>query len=168
MANYQPQSVEFADTAPIRFEGEVVVDVSPEALWEVLIDNPRWPEWFGSPVTKVVQTSSEATGVGSTRRVHLGPGRGAVVDERFIAWEPHRLWAFTGVSGPGIFRSLVERCTIHVEGPGRTRLTYRMAIDPAPALAPVMRLLGKGVSRSLTQGMARLAERAGTAAAARR
>lgn len=160
MAIYQQRDIEFVDTAPVRIEAEVVVDASPEAIWEVLTDDEAWPEWFGSPLSAVERTSTDR-GVGSTRRVTLGRGRAAaVIDERFIAWEPHRLWAFTGVGGPPLFRSLVERCTIHVEGPGRTRITYTMAIEPPPAARPLFAMAGAGIRRSLTRALRNLGARA--------
>jgi uncharacterized protein YndB with AHSA1/START domain len=161
MATYVPRELSYADTAPVRIEGEVVADVDPAAAWAVLVDPTGWPDWFGSPVTAAEATSTPATGVGSTRQVRLGPGRGVAIDERFLAWDEPNVWAFTGLTGPPIFRSLVERATIHVEGPGRTRITYRMAFDPAPFLRPALPAMRRGVQRSLTQALGRLVAAAG-------
>ena len=161
MAAYTPRSLEFADTAPLRIEGEAVGDVAPEAVWAVLVDHARWPEWFGGPLVRCEATSTDpATGVGSTRRVVLRPNIN--FDEEFIAWEPSSLWAFTVTDGPPGFRSVVERCTIHVEGPGRTRVTYRMAIDPTGFVKPMAPLLKRGITKSLNAAMANLVERART------
>lgn len=154
MATYVPRDLEFADRAPLRIEGEAVADVEPGAVWEVLADHRRWPEWFGAPLVSCEPTSEPASGVGSTRRVVLRPN--IAIDERFIAWEPDELWAFTVTDGPPGVRSIVERCTIHVESPGRTRVTYRMAVEPAGALRPFGPLLRAGIGRSLKQATAAL------------
>jgi uncharacterized protein YndB with AHSA1/START domain len=154
MVAYVPQDLDFADAAPVRVEGETVADVDPAAVWDVLADHRRWTEWWGDPIIRVEPTSEVESGVGSTRVVVLKPN--IEFDERFIAWEPDVLWAFTVVDGPRGIRSVVERCTIHVEGPGRTRVTYRMAIDPKPALGPVLPLLRRGLRRSLDGAVERL------------
>lgn len=160
MADYQKRDPDFADRAPIQIEAEIVVDVPPEDLWAVLTDDEAWPEWFGSPLTEVERTSDEP-GIGATRRVTLGRGPvAAEIDEEFHLWEPPHRWGFTALTGPGIFRSLVERCTIHVEGPGRTRITYKMAIEAHPLAAPIVRAGRTGVRRSLTRALQGLADRA--------
>lgn len=164
MVAYVPQELAFADRAPVRVEGEVVADVEPAAVWDVLVDHRRWVEWWGDPIVRVEPTSQEESGVGSTRVVVLKPN--IAFDERFIAWEPGAVWAFTVVDGPRGIRSVVERCTIHVEGPGRTRVTYRMAIDPKPALRPILPLLRRGLARSLDGAVGRLVEEARRRAAA--
>lgn len=160
MADYQKQDPDFTDRAPIRIEAEIVVDVPPEDLWAVLTGDEAWPEWFGAPLTKVERTSEEQ-GIGATRRVTLGRGRLAVeIDEEFHLWEPPHRWGFTAVSGPGLLRSLTERCVIHVEGPGRTRVTYRMALDAGTLARPLVRAAAPGVRRSLGKALGAMADRA--------
>lgn len=157
MATYAPQDLAFADTAPVQVEGTAVVDGTPAEAWAVLLDYPSWPRWFGGGVTTCESTSDPATGVGSTRVVGLGPGGRLRFVERFIAWDEEAVWAFTAVEGPGVFRSLVERCTLEELGAGRTRATYRMAFDPKPGLKPLVPGLRRGIGRALTKGMEGLA-----------
>ncbi len=155
MADLQPRPIEFAESAPVRIDGSATLDATPAEVWEVLLDYEAWPRWFRG-LHSCRATSEPATGVGSTRRVTLAKGR-SVVDERFIAWEDERLWAFTATSmSPGAFRSLVERVTIEPVAAGRTTVTYRMALDPAPALRPVVPLLRAGVSRNLSAALVEL------------
>lgn len=158
MGTYVPRDLDFADRAPVRIDGEVVADVDPSAVWAVLIDHRGWPDWWGSPLVSCEPTSDVETGVGSTRRVVLRPNVG--FDERFIAWEPAALWAFTVEAGPPGIRSIVERCRIHVEGPGRTRISYRMALEPKAVLRPVLPLLRRQVAGSLQTAMGHLAAEA--------
>lgn len=160
MADYTPQPIEFADTAPFWVEGSAVAEATPEQVWLVLIDYPSWPSWFGGGVTSVRSTSDPSTGVGSTREVILGPGRRVRFDERFIAWEEGERWAFTGVTGPGVVSSLVERCVIEATSPMHTRVTYRMAFEPKPAIKPLLPLARPAVRRALTRAMTGLAKEA--------
>ncbi len=162
MAELIQQDLSFADTAPARAEGAAVVTASPAEVWAVLADHDRWPSWFAG-VSRCRGTSTPASGVGSTREVVLSGG--ARFQERFIAWEEGALWAFTATEmTPPAFRSLVERVTIEAVDADRTRVTYRMAIDPKPFLKPVMPVVTKAISRRLTSAMGSL----GREAAARR
>ena len=157
MATLTPQTIEFADTAPAQAEGSAVVVGTPAEVWAVLVDYPRWTEWFGGPVSKVRSTSDPVTGVGSTREVTLGRGKGLRFAERFIAWEPDALWAFTAYEAPGGLEGLVERCTIEPISDTRTRVTYRMAFAPKPVVKPLVPLLRSRISKALTKGMEGLA-----------
>lgn len=156
MAELTPQDLDFAETAPVRVDGTAVLDATPAEVWAVVVDYPGWPRWFPN-VKSCAATSDPAVGVGSTRRVTL-PG-GAVVDERFIAWEPEALWAFTAEAArPAVFRSLVERVTITEVQPGRTSVAYLMAFDPHPMLKPTIALLRRSLGRNLTKAVERMGD----------
>jgi uncharacterized protein YndB with AHSA1/START domain len=155
MASLQPREIEYAESAPVRIEGSATLDATPAEVWEVLLDYEAWPRWFRGLHT-CRATSVPATGVGSTRTVTLAKGR-AVVEERFIAWEDERLWAFTATAmTPAPFRSLVERVTLDGGDAGRTTVVYRMALAPKPVLRPVVPLLRAGVGRSLSAALVEL------------
>jgi len=154
VAQLVPQEIEFADTAPVTAEGAAVVTGTPEEVWAVLADHQGWPSWFAG-VKSCEATSEPATGVGSTRRVVLAGG--SRFEERFVAWDPAKRWAFTVTDmRPAAVRSLVERITIAELAPGRTRVTYRMAFDPKPWLKPVAPLLARAMSANLTRAMTSL------------
>lgn len=155
MATLHPREIEFAESAPVRIDGKATLDATPAEVWEVLLDYEAWPRWFRGLHT-CRATSEPATGVGSTRTVTLAKGR-SVVEERFIAWEDERLWAFTATAmNPAVFRSLVERVTIEPVDAGRTAVTYRMALEPATALKPLVPLLRVGVARNLSAALVEL------------
>ncbi len=159
------QPIEFADAPPRYAEGTAVVDATPEQIWAVLIDHATWPSWFGKALKSVVPTSEPAAGVGSTRTVSLQGG--TVVEEEFIAWDEPRLWAFTGTKvSPPAFRKLVERCTIEPLDDGHTRITYRMAFEPAPLIKPLAGMIAKTASKALGDAMANLGAEASRRAAA--
>lgn len=155
MATLAPQDIDFTTRAPLRAEGTAVVDGTPAEVWAVLTDDESWPRWFDG-VRSCRPTSEPAGGVGATRQVVIRGG--TRFDERFIAWDEGRLWAFTGVAvRPGLFRALVESCTIEPLDEGRTRVTYRMGAEPAPWARPLVPALRRGFTRGLAGGMQGLA-----------
>ena len=132
-----------------------MLDGSPAEVWAVLVDHERWPRWFKG-VKSCRADSDPAVGVGATRIVTLQGG--TRFNERFIAWEEGSLWAFTATAiRPGLMNGLVERCTIAEVGNGRTRVTYRMAFEPATALRPLVPVLRRVLPGRLEAGMKGLA-----------
>lgn len=153
MASYVEQDLGFADRAPVVAEASATVDAGAEEVWAVLADHRTWPRWFSS-VRSCEPTSQPEHGVGSTRRVGLGGG--IRVDERFIAWDEPSVWAFTGVAGPPLLRSLVERVTLADAGDGRTQVTYRMALEPRTLAAPLVKAARSGIERNLAKALVAL------------
>ena len=152
MGALQPQGLEFAEAAPFTADASIVCPVPAAALFAVLRDHRRWPEWVGAGVTQVTPTSDPDYGVGSTRTVTFG--RFAEVKERFVGWEEPTLWAFTALSfRPGVFSKLVERFAIEPLDQNSCRISYRMAADfrmPFRMLArPFMRCVAVSVKRIL-------------------
>lgn len=152
------EDMSFVDRAPFRAEATRVLDASAEQVWAVLVDHRSWPEWFGPSLDHCEPTSPGESGVGSTRMVRLRGG--AVITERFIAWDEPSVWAFTGTAGrPRVFEALVERVTLERLGTGGTRVTYTMAFRPSRALQPLASVLARGVSRTLRGSLLGLANR---------
>lgn len=156
MATSERQTLAWADTAPIRAQGSARSSASPEAVFAVLADHARWPEWF--PNVKKVDVMGPAEGVGARRRVHIP---GVAVEEEFIAWEPGKLFAFTATAvKPGVFRALVEHCRIEPTADGGSDITWTMAIGPSPLLAPLLKIARGQLSKNVGLGMVALARRA--------
>ncbi len=153
MATFVPQGIAFAETAPIIIESTEVVAATRAEVWAVICDHERWPEWFGS-LTSVRSTSTATTGVGSTREVKLAGG--FTFQEEFIAWDEPAVWAFTGIEGPPLFRSLVERVTLVERDAGRTEVTYRMAFEPRPGLGLLLKAARGGVAKNLGKALRNL------------
>ena len=87
----EPVGLDFINCAPFRFVSTVDLTITPEQAFEVLDDAQSWPQW-ATVITKVVWTSPEPRGIGTTRTVTM---RGNIVgDEEFIAWEPFSHMAF--------------------------------------------------------------------------
>lgn len=158
MPALKKRTIEWIAEAPVRIEGTAESRATPAAVFAVLADHERWPEWF--PMVRKVTVLGPAEGVGARRRVAIP---GSTVDEEFIVWEPGVRWSFTGVAAkPGFTRSLVEDCILRPLDSGGTAISYTMYMDPPPALRPLLRLAAGRLKANNTKAMVNLAHRAAT------
>lgn len=120
--------LDFIDSAPFRFTSKVDLAITPEQLFDVLADEQSWPHW-ATVITKVVWTSPEPRGVGTTRTVTM---RGRIVgDEEFIAWEPFSHMAFRfNQSTSDAISAFAEDYRV-VETATGCHLTWVMAMKPS-------------------------------------
>ncbi len=162
MPSTRPQDVGFYSTAPVHFSATRTLPATPDEVFAALADTPSWPQWFAA-LTKAEWTSDAPYGVGSTRRVHIGPIK---VDERFIVWEPGVRWGFTftATTIPTVRAGaeLVELAPVGADGQ-QTEATYHMHLDPLPGLGPVTRLLRGGIEQSLGGALDALGKRLASA-----
>lgn len=141
MPSCEPVGLDFIDRAAVVARVEVSVDAAPAQVWQVLNETERWPEWFEGMKTCRV-TSAEWDGIGSTRRVQVGP---LGVDEKIVAWEPDVQWGFfvEKLSLTGwIAKRMLEVIDIEPSGTG-SKVTYTGALDPVPWLRPLKSVLAK-------------------------
>ena len=159
MGDLVPQTIDWIDTAPVSIEAKADSSAPPDAVFAVLADHERWPEWF--PSVRKVTVIGEPSGVGARRRVTVP---GSTVEEEFIVWEPGARWSFTGLTAkPRFTRSLVEDCRLEPLDNGGTAITYTMYLDPPPAFRLVVKAMAGGIRKNNTRAMANLAERAAAA-----
>jgi len=86
-----PQTSEWVDDAPAKITRSLVVNASPSTIWDILVANEEWPEWF--PGFRSCEFSTAAPhGVGSVRLLRQDQFR---VEERIITWDPGREWGMT-------------------------------------------------------------------------
>lgn len=150
MATLHPVGPDFYDTAPWKIDVVRELAVSPVDAWRVIADNERWPEWFPG-ATSCTTTSEARGGIGSMR--HL-KGRGLDVVERFIVWEEPAVWGFTILEMKRSFASrMAERATITDIGGGRTRVVYRLAIEPKPWARWMRPLIAFGSDKTVGKGL---------------
>jgi len=146
------KTLAFADEAPWIFDFEGLVNATPAEVWAAFIDNESWTVWF-KRCRECRATCDPFDGIGSTRHIAVN---GLTVDEEFIGWEPERLWAFTALRMRMSFaKAMVERAQFEAVPGGRTKITYRMAVDPHAWAKPIRRIMqtvaGKTFAASFTQ-----------------
>lgn len=149
----QPVGLDFIDRAAYRFENTVELEASPEAVFDTFADGESWPRWFDG-IKRVVWTSPEPKGVGTTRTVTLTT---MTVDERFLAWERGRRFAFRfeGCSLP-LCLAGVEDYRLEDLGGGRTRFFYGVYLDPTLVVrlaGPIARAQFRGMFRRAAEGL---------------
>lgn len=132
MPTCKPADLSFLDTAKVKEVNSVVLPASAAQVFAVFRDADAWPRWFNG-MRKVVWTSPEPFGVGTTRSVWLGPLR---VDEHFFDWVDDKRFAFyfTGTNLPFV-KALVEEYQLDELDQGQCRFTYTVAYDPAMPLS---------------------------------
>lgn len=147
--------ITFLDRAPIKEVNTVVLPASAEAVFALFKDADTWPKWFGG-MNKVVWTSPEPYGVGTTRSVWLGPLR---VDEYFFDWVENQRFAFyfTGTNLPFV-RTLVELYELEPLEGNRCCFTYTVAYEPAFPLSVTGPLGRAALARSFRQAAQSLAK----------
>lgn len=127
-------TLSFPDRAPIKVRVDVKVKATPRQVWDVLMDQPGWVEWYHGMVSCVVTSPPEKNGrVGFTRKVSVS---GMVAEEEFIALVPEKIWAFSvfEMNSP-LGTKWVERIVLEPETDGGTRIVWEAGIEP--------RLLGR-------------------------
>ncbi len=126
MPTLAPVDTSFAATAPHTVVVEHVIASVPGPIWAALVDNPGWTTWYPG-LKQCESTSDPAHGVGSTRTVTVGP---LVAEERFVAWEPEQLWAFTIVkTNLPVAKRLLEQVEL-IRRDGVTTVRYTGAFEP--------------------------------------
>jgi carbon monoxide dehydrogenase subunit G len=156
MGTVEQKDLNWIERAPVSFSGSATTTASPGAVFAILADHERWPEWF-PVIKKTVVLGPAREGVGMRRLTTLPGGK---VEELIIAWDPGERWAFTGTAvSPAIVHALVEDCRIEPAGSG-TRVNYTMYLDPVAPLRPFMKLIKGLMGKQLDKGMRALAARA--------
>ena len=154
MPTLTPVDLDFAATAPRSVVVEQPIASEPGPIWAALVDNPGWTEWYPK-MTSSVSTSDPAHGVGSTRTVEVA---GLRADERFVAWEPERLWAFTIVkTNLPLAKSFLEQVEL-LPGDGVTNVRYTGSFKPLLLTRPIASLIERQIRTGWTAGLAGLAD----------
>jgi uncharacterized protein YndB with AHSA1/START domain len=141
------------------------VEAAPDALWPLVADPERLPEWF-TFAERVEVLAGE--GAGQRRRMHGRWGRKrSELDQTITAWEPqHRLaWRhdaerLDGRPAPRFAASTDFTVELHPDGDA-TRVRLRSVQEPAgPVRGLVLRAFGRReVAGHLDRSLDRLAGR---------
>ena len=142
---------DFLDAAPFRYVTTIDVPAPPDETWTALTANDTLVSW--SPLVSGLRwTTSRPFGVGTTREVTLL--KLITARERYYRWEPGRRKTFTAiqVTVPGL-RGLAEDYVVE-RTPHGSRFIWTLALEPQPALKPLLHSLNL-VTAWLLRGVAR-------------
>jgi hypothetical protein len=150
-------------------EGSIEVSQRPEDVFTYMLDPRYFHEWDRS----VLSAHREDPGplkVGSKTTVthRMGPWKAATTEE-LVEFDPPRLFANRGVSGPlaGVSRVTVEP----LDGGQRSRLTTALDIDArgfGKLFLPLARIYGRRVVPKLLKTLKEILDQGGTVADGRR
>ena len=148
----------------IEVSAEKSIAATPDALWPLVSDPARLPEWFA--FAERVEVLEGAEGAGQRRRQHGHWGkRESEVDQRITRWEPPRALAWTheaerlnGKPAPRFAASTDFTIELEPDGAG-TRVRLHSAQEPAGRLrGAVIRAFGRReVAKALDDSLERLA-----------
>lgn len=132
-----PSDDTFLDTARFRFAHSVAVPAPPDQVWRTLTADDAPASWARG-ITEAVWTSPRPFGIGTTRTVTVGHGA-ASLRERFYRWDEGARMTFSvdAANRPGL-RRFAEDITLRAESGATTRLVWTFALEPHPALAPLL------------------------------
>jgi len=141
-----PKSIDWIATAPVQIEQSVAIDAPVERVWDHLVDNNAWINWFPG-MSECRFTSEPPHSVDSIRSVHLDQFK---VTERIIAWEPSRRWGMTvlEINAP-VLAAMAEEATLTADSSGATKLDFRIGIE----LSSIGRLLRRPLVGRQTTGL---------------
>ena len=137
--------------APQRVHVTHTYRSDPATVFEALSEHENLGRVMGAKVTRVRDGDASRNGVGSTRRLKIGPL--PAFEETVTAAEPNSLIEYAISKGtPMKGHWGVQRLTPTADG--GTELDYRIGFDaPAPGMAA---LVGKVISAQLTRGLPKL------------
>jgi len=156
MGTAEQKTLDWIPHAPFSFSGSALTKASPEAVFAVLADHERWPDWF-PVITKTVILGEQREGVGTRRLTNIPGGS---IEELVLAWDVGRRFAFTATAvHPAIVHALLDDCHIEPMQSG-ARVTYNVYLDPAGMVHSLLDLMKGLLSSELNKGMQALAARA--------
>jgi len=137
---------DFLEEAPFRYVNTIEVPVPPNEAWAALTADDTLVSW-SRLVTGVRWTTPRPFGVHTTREVTIL--RFVTARERYYRWEQGRRKSFTAVQAtvPGL-RRLAEDYVVE-ETPDGSRFVWTVALEPHPALSPILRLTDPVTARML-------------------
>ena len=169
----QPPEVEWIDEALIqdreilidfgndrRFRGRIraaaLVEAPPEVIWRILSDCEAAPEYMDSVETcELLETLDDGHAQLFRQRAKLRWFIPSFEHEFRLDYEPYERIRVSGISGP--FERLDGIWWLVPESPQRTRVIYRLDVEPRPLL-PLF-LLSRPLQRDIRNALRAVRER---------
>ena len=121
-----------------------------QALFEDLADHDRLRQVFGVPVRRIRDGEGELNGVGSVRRLGVGP---LGFEETVTALEPHRSIEYRITRGAGPVRNHRGRLEFASVGAG-SRVIWTIDYDTLPIVGTALHAV---LARVIKRGLGKLA-----------
>jgi len=127
----------------------IVVDAPPADVMAVIADFPAYPKWAkGVTVADVVATydDSDAAARGRALQVYFALDVAPIKDEYTLSyvWDGDKQVTWTLVQGK-MLRSLDGAYILDETAPGRTEVTYRLALDVSIPLIGMLKRKGEKI-----------------------
>ena len=127
------------------------VSTSRKEVFEFLAEHENLGPLLGANITRVRDGDTERNGVGSVRRVKVGPSR--PLEETVTRFEPHSLIEYQITKG-GPLRNHIGIVALSNAAGGGTNIDYRIRVaSHIPGLAPLVR---RKLTRDITRSIAKL------------
>jgi uncharacterized protein YndB with AHSA1/START domain len=127
----------------MEYRTSIEIDAWPEAVWAVLADVERWPEWTKS-VDHVEFVEGDSLKQGA--KVRIKQPRLPVMVWDVVDVDPNRVFTWQAASGG---MASVGDHRLSVPSPGRT--TAELSIRQTGVLAPIIGLFTAGLIRRYVQ-----------------
>ena len=138
--------------APQRVHVRHTYRSDPATVFAALCEHENLGPVMNAKVTRVNDGESSRNGVGSTRRLKIGP---VAFEETVTAAEPYSLIEYTITKGTPMRGHWGEQ-RLTPTADGGTELDYRIGFDaPAPGMAA---LVGKIIAIQLNRGLGKLVD----------
>lgn len=146
----QPVSMGELESVSSPIVNKIIVDATPERIFEVFEDAASWPEWVGS-INKVEWTSSRPFRRGTTRIVTL---QGVKADETFITWDHGRrmTFYFTATSIP-FAKRFCEDYKLEAIGNGHSEIRHTVIFEPNFLTALISPLLKSSMKKMFKKAL---------------
>ena len=108
-----------------EFEVRARSAAGPDAVWAVLVDSLRWPDWTGLPTPTMTRPGDPAPfGLGAVRRFRFGP---LVAEEEVVLWDPPYRYGYVVHRMP--VRGYRAEVALEPDGDGGTAIIWQARFE---------------------------------------
>lgn len=152
MATINEQTTAWVDRAPVQIRRTARVAASPAAVFDVIADNERWPEWFPGFKQCAFETGAPH-GAGSIRALRQDQFK---VREKILRWQPGEAWSMTVIEmNVPVIRSMAENVVLTQVGV-ETNVDWHIGVEMAPWAKILRRPLVGNATKGLDTALANL------------
>ncbi len=123
---FRTVTLDFADTAPVRYVTEQIVKAPRQAVWDAFADAESWSAWFPH-VNRAWYEGEKPWGVGTIRKSDVA---GCIHDETMVVWDEPRRWGYIINRATEALSTAQIEVTEFEDAPGGTKVRWILACDP--------------------------------------